>query len=189
VEKTTIVRPSNEGPRPPVQDGPRVDEQIRVKQVRLIDENGENVGVVSIKDALERAFNAGLNLIEISPNADPPVAKISDYGKYKYEMQKKRAEMRKKQKIIEVKEIKLRPMIDDHDYDVKLRAMKKFLSEGDKVKITLRYRGREMAHQEYGLKLLDRICEDLIEEAKVDMKPKLEGRQMIMILSSKVVQP
>lgn len=144
--------------------------------------------MVSIKDALERAFKAGLNLIEISPNADPPVCKISDYGKYKYEQQKKRAEMRKKQKIIEVKEIKLRPMIDDHDYEVKLRSMKKFLSEGDKVKITLRYRGREMAHQEFGMKLLDRICEDLQEEAKVDMRPKLEGRQMIMILSSKTQQ-
>jgi translation initiation factor IF-3 len=128
-------------------------------------------------------------LIEISPNADPPVCKISDYGKYKYEAQKKRAEMRKKQKIIEIKEIKLRPMIDDHDYDVKLRSMKKFLGEGDKVKVTLRYRGREMAHQEIGMKLLNRICDDLVEEAKVDMRPKLEGRQMIMILSSKVVQP
>jgi translation initiation factor IF-3 len=186
LRRCTIVRPS-EGPKPPVQDGPRVNEQIRVKQVRLIDEEGENVGVVSIKDALERAFNAGLDLIEISPNADPPVAKISDYGKYKYEAQKKRAEMRKKQKIIEIKEIKLRPMIDDHDYEVKMRSMKKFLAEGDKVKITLRYRGREMAHQEIGMKLLNRIVEDLIEEAKVDMRPKLEGRQMIMILSSKVV--
>lgn len=189
MEKITIVRPSNEGPKPPVQDGPRVNEFIRVKQVRLIDEEGENVGVVSIKEALERAYNAGLDLIEISPNADPPVCKISDYGKYKYEAQKKRAEMRKKQKIIEIKEIKLRPMIDDHDYDVKLRAMKKFLSEGDKVKITLRFRGREMAHQELGMKLLDRIVEDLTEEAKVDMRPKLEGRQMIMILSSKVTLP
>lgn len=115
------------------------------------------------------------------------MCKISDYGKYKYEMQKKRAEMRKKQKIIEVKEIKLRPMIDDHDYDVKMRAMKKFLEDGDKVKITLRFRGREMAHQELGMKLLNRIVEDLAEEAKVDMRPKLEGRQMIMILSTKVV--
>lgn len=189
MEKITIVRPSNEGPRPPVQDGPRINEQIRVKQVRLIDEEGENVGVVSIKEALERSFNAGLDLIEISPNADPPVCKISDYGKYKYELQKKRAEMRKKQKIIEVKEIKFRPMIDDHDYEVKLRSMKKFLADGDKVKITLRFRGREMAHQELGMKLLNRVVADLEEEAKVDMRPKLEGRQMIMILSSKVVAP
>lgn len=166
-------------------DGPRINEQIRVKQVRLIDENGENVGVVDTKEALDRALQAGLDLIEISPNADPPVCKISNYGKYKYELQKKRAEMRKKQKIVEVKEVKLRPMIDENDYQVKLRAMKRFLSEGDKVKVTLRFRGREMAHQEIGMKLLDRICEDLQEESKVDYKPKIEGPQVTMILSPK----
>jgi translation initiation factor IF-3 len=156
-----------------------------VKQVRLIDENGENVGVVDTKEALTRAVQVGLDLIEISPNADPPVCKISDFGKYKYEMQKKRAEMRKKQKVIEVKEVKIRPMIDENDYQVKLRSMKRFIGEGNKVKVTLRYRGREMAHQDLGMKLLERIVEDLQEEAKVDFKPKLEGRQMIMILSPK----
>lgn len=172
--------------RPP-KDGPRINEQIRVKEVRLIDENGENVGVVSSKDALERAFKAGLDLIEISPNADPPVCKISDFGKYKYELQKKRAEMRKKQKVIEIKEVKIRPMIDENDYQVKLRSMKRFIGEGNKVKITLRYRGRELSHIELGKKLLDRICEDLKEEAKVDFHPKMEGKQMIMILAPKVV--
>lgn len=155
--------------------------------MRLIDEHGENVGIVDTRQALERAVNAGLDLIEISPNADPPVCKISDYGKFKYEMQKKRAEARKKQKVIEVKEIKIRPMIDENDYQVKMRSMLRFIEEGNKVKITLRYRGREMSHQEIGMKLLERVIEDLKEVAKVDFKPKLEGKQMIMILSPKAV--
>lgn len=176
-----------EGQRPPAKEGPRINKQIGVKQVRLIDENGENVGVVSTREALDRAVAAGLDLIEVSPSANPPVCKISDFGKYKYELQKKRAEMRKKQKIVEVKEVKIRPMIEENDYQVKLRSMKRFLGEGNKVKVTLRFRGREMAHQEIGKKILDRICVDLQEESKVDFKPKLEGRQMIMILAPKSV--
>ena len=129
------------------------------------------------------AVEAGMDLVEISPNNNPPVCKIMDYGKFKYSAQKKAAEARKKQKIVEIKEIKLRPMIDDHDYDVKMRAMQRFFEEGDKVKITLRYRGREMAHQELGHKLLSRVKEDTAKMAKVEMEPRFEGRQMIMILA------
>ena len=141
------------------------------------------VGVVSSREALEMAEEANLDLIEISPNAVPPVAKISDYGKYKYEAQKKAHEARKHQKVIEVKEIKMRPNIDDHDYEVKMRAMKRFIEEGDKVKVTLRFRGREMAHQDLGLKLLERVKSETAEIAKVEGEPVLEGRQMIMILA------
>jgi len=151
--------------------------------VRLIDENGENQGVVPTPEALHMAYLAGLDLVEISPNADPPVVKILDYGKFKYEAQKRANEARKKQKVIEVKEIKMRPGIDTHDYDVKMRQIKHFLEEGDKVKITLRFRGREMAHQELGLKVLDRVREDTDELAKVEAFPKLEGRQMIMVIA------
>ena len=129
------------------------------------------------------AVEVGLDLVEVSPNADPPVCKILDYGKYKYEIQKKKNEARKKQKIIEVKEIKLRPNIDDNDYGVKMRAMRKFLQEGDKVKVTLRFRGREMAHQDLGAKVLDRVRDELVELAKVEQFPKLEGRQMVMVLA------
>ena len=129
------------------------------------------------------AAEAGLDLVEIAPNSNPPVCKILDYGKYKYQAQKKAAEARKKQKVVEVKEIKFRPMIDDHDYDVKMRSMKRFFEEGDKVKVTLRFRGREMAHQELGTKLLDRVRDDLAELAKVEKEPKLEGRQMVMVLA------
>jgi len=149
----------------------------------LIDENGENQGVVPTPEALHMAYLAGLDLVEISPNADPPVVKILDYGKFKYEAQKRANEARKKQKVIEVKEIKMRPGIDTHDYDVKMRQIKHFLEEGDKVKITLRFRGREMAHQELGLKVLDRVREDTDELAKVEAFPKLEGRQMIMVIA------
>ena len=151
--------------------------------MRLIDENGENQGVVPTPEALHMAYLAGLDLVEISPNADPPVVKILDYGKFKYEAQKRANEARKKQKVIEVKEIKMRPGIDTHDYDVKMRQIKTFLEEGDKVKITLRFRGREMAHQELGLKVLDRVREDTDELAKVEAFPKLEGRQMIMVIA------
>ena len=136
--------------------GPRINEAIRgVKEVRLIDETGQNVGVVSLEDALKRAETAGSDLVEISPDASPPVCKILDYGKFKYQEQKKAAEARKNQKVVEIKEIKMRPGIDDHDYEVKMRAIARFFEEGDKVKVTLRYRGREMAHQEIGTKLLD----------------------------------
>jgi translation initiation factor IF-3 len=168
----------------PVQkDGPRTNEEIRVREVQLIDQSGANKGVVDIQTALTMAQEAGLDLVEIAPNSTPPVAKILDVGKYKYQAQKKAAEARKKQKIVEVKEIKLRPMIDDHDYDVKMRSMRRFFEEGDKVKVTLRFRGREMAHQELGQKLLERVRDDLAKNAKVEMEPRLEGRQMVMVLA------
>jgi len=170
---------------PPTRDGPRVNEAIRVPQVRLIDEDGENVGVVSARDAMQRAENAGLDLVEISPNADPPVCKILDYGRFKYEAQKKKNEAKKRQRVIEVKEIKLRPNIDEHDYVVKMKNCHKFLSEGDKVKVTLRFRGREMAHQDLGMKVLIRVRDDMAELAKVEQLPKMEGRQMIMVMAPK----
>src|SRR5215468_3698148 len=163
--------------------GPRMNEDIRVREVRLIDENGDDVGVVPIADALARAVAAGLDLVEISPDAKPPVTKVLDYGKYKYEQQKKAAEARKRQKIIEIKEIKMRPGIDDHDYDVKMRSMKRFFDDGDKVKVTLRFRGREMAHQHLGMELLGRIQKDVEPIAKIEQYPKIEGRQMMMVLA------
>jgi len=169
----------------PPRDGPRVNEDIRVPQVRLIDQDGEMLGVMTARDALLRAYDAGLDLLEISPNAIPPVVKILDYGKYKYEQQKKANEARKKQKIVEIKEVKVRPNIDDHDYDVKMRAMKSFIGEGDKVKVTLRFRGREMAHQDLGIKVLERIRQELGETIKVEQMPRLENRQMIMVLAPK----
>ncbi|MET0569401.1 MAG: translation initiation factor IF-3 [Hyphomicrobiaceae bacterium] len=165
------------------QSGPRMNEAIRAREVRLIDENGQNVGVVSKQDAQDRATAAGLDLVEISPDADPPVAKILDYGKFKYQEQKKAAEARKRQKIVEIKEIKMRPSIDDHDYDVKMRSMRRFFDEGDKVKITLRFRGRELAHQELGYQLLQRVKTDIEGTAKVEAEPRLEGRQMVMVLA------
>ena len=162
-----------------------MNEDIGSPNVRLIDAEGENRGVVSKSDALELAVDSGLDLVEISPHADPPVCKILDYGKYKYEAQKRKNEARKKQKIIEVKEIKMRPNIDVHDYDVKMRSIQKFLGEGDKVKVTMRFRGREMAHQELGMKVLERVRDDLGEAAKVEQLPKMEGRQMIMVMAPK----
>ncbi len=162
-----------------------MNEEIRVPQVRLIDEAGEMLGVMSIRDALYKAYQSGLDLLEISPNAVPPVCKITDYGKFKYEQQKKANEARKKQKVVEIKEIKVRPNIDDHDYDVKMRQAKSFIGEGDKVKVTLRFRGREMAHQELGVKLLERIRTELVELVKVESMPRLENRQMIMVLAPK----
>ncbi|MHA1152310.1 MAG: translation initiation factor IF-3 [Alphaproteobacteria bacterium] len=167
----------------PSRDGPRVNKEIASVQVRLIDEEGENVGVVATAVALERAMETGLDLVEISPGADPPVAKILDYGRFKYEDQKKKNEARKKQKVIEVKEIKMRPNIDQHDYDVKLRSINRFIGDGDKVKVTLRFRGREMVHQELGLKVLNRVREQIDEIAKVEQFPRMEGRQMIMIVA------
>nr|WP_256476372.1 translation initiation factor IF-3 [Siccirubricoccus soli] len=183
-QETTIAR----GPipnQPPTRDGPRVNEEIRVPQVRLIDQNGEMIGVMSARDALLRAYEVGMDLLEISPNAVPPVCKITDYGKYKYEQQKKANEARKKQKVVEIKEVKVRPNIDDHDYDVKMRQMKSFIGEGDKVKVTLRFRGREMAHQDLGIKVLERIRTELGETIKVEQMPRLENRQMIMVLAPK----
>ncbi len=168
----------------PVQkDGPRINEEIRSREVQLIDNTGDNKGVVDIQTALSLAEAAGLDLVEISPNSNPPVCKILDVGKYKYQAQKKAAEARKKQKIVEVKEIKLRPMIDDHDYDVKMRSMKRFFEDGDKVKVTLRFRGREMAHQELGFQLLNRVKTDTGPMAKVESEPRFEGRQMVMVLA------
>ena len=169
----------------PTREGPRINDEIRVPQVRLIDDAGEMIGVMSAREALIRAYDAGLDLVEISPNAVPPVCKILDYGKYKYEQQKKANEARKKQKVVEIKEIKVRPNIDDHDYDVKMKQMKNFIGEGDKVKVTLRFRGREMAHQELGVKVLERIRGDLIELVKVEQMPKLENRQMVMVIAPK----
>tara|TARA_A100001011_G_scaffold163683_1_gene172279 strand:- start:29708 stop:30157 length:450 start_codon:yes stop_codon:yes gene_type:complete len=147
--------------------------------------DGEMAGVVSKEEAIERALEAGLDLVAISPNAEPPVCKILDYGKFKYEAQKKKNEAKKKQNVIVVKEIKIRPGIEDHDYHVKLRAMNKFIAEGDKVKVTLRFRGREMAHQELGGKVLDRVRKDMETVAKVEQFPKMEGRQMTMVFSPK----
>ncbi len=172
-------------PAAPSRDGPRVNEDIRVPQVRLIDQEGEMQGVMSARDALLRAYAVGLDLLEISPNADPPVCKILDFGKYKYELQKKKNEAKKKQRVIEIKEVKVRPNIDENDYQVKLRSMKSFIEEGDKVKVTLRFRGREMAHQDIGVKVLERIRADLELATKVEQMPRMEMRQMVMVLSPK----
>ena len=167
----------------PTRDGPRINEEIGAMRVRLVDERGNMVGVVGRNEALTMATNAGLDLVEIAPGADPPVVKILDFGKFKYEEQKKKNEARKKQKIIEVKEIKLRPSIDDHDYAVKMRSMNKFIEEGDKVKVTMRFRGRELAHQELGMNVLIRVRDDLEEIAKVEQMPRMEGRQMTMVVA------
>ena len=151
--------------------------------IRVVDANGEMVGVVSVEEGIKMAYDAGLDLVEVSPNADPPVCKILDYGKFKYEKQKKQHDARKKQKTIDVKEIKMRPSIDVHDYDVKMRNVRRFLGDGDKVKITIRFRGREMAHQELGMQMLDRVREELAELTKVEQFPKLEGRMMTMVIA------
>jgi translation initiation factor IF-3 len=162
-----------------------VNKQITATQVRLIDEKGDNVGVVACQKAIEMARDVGLDLIEISPNVDPPVCKISDFGKFKYEAQKKQSEARKKQKITDVKEVKIRPVTEEHDYQVKMRNMQRFIGHGDKVKVTMRFRGRELSHKELGIALMNRIRDDLEEIAKVDAPARLEGRQMIMVLSPK----
>ncbi|SFR47619.1 bacterial translation initiation factor 3 (bIF-3) [Litoreibacter janthinus] len=173
-------RPHN---APPVREtGPRVNDRIRSDEIRLIGAEGENVGVVTPARAMAMAEEAGLDLVEISPNASPPVCKIMDFGKYKYETQKKEAEARKKQKIIEIKEVKFRPNTDTNDYDVKMRNVFKFLENGDKVKVTLRFRGREMAHLNLGRELLERVADDIEGKGKVENFPKMEGRQMIMLI-------
>jgi translation initiation factor IF-3 len=182
-EENAAIRRPMRAPAPVAKDGPRINEEIRVREVHLIDKDGTNKGTVAIADALAAAQAAGLDLVEISPNAEPPIVKLLDFGKYKYQEQKKQAEARKKQKVVEVKEIKFRPMIDDHDYDVKLRSMLRFFDEGDKVKVTLRFRGREMAHMEIGNRLLDRVKEDTAKLAKVESDARFEGRQMVMILA------
>jgi len=180
-ENTTIRRPFKA--EAPVKDGPRSNREIRVPRIQLIDAEGHNHGTVPTDQALRMAEEAGLDLVEIAPNSEPPVCKILDLGKLKYANQKKAAEARKKQKIVEIKEIKMRPNIDTHDYEVKMKAMNRFFDEGDKVKVTLKFRGREMAHQELGMKLLQQVKEDTQTIAKVEAEPKLEGRQMMMVLA------
>ena len=181
---STIRRPQR--PVQPQKDGPRANRDINVPEVQLIDDQGTNHGTISTREAMERARDAGLDLVEISPNAKPPVCKILDLGKYKYAAQKKAAEARKKQKVIDVKEVKMRPNTDTHDFEVKMRNVVKFLENGDKVKMTMRFRGREMAHQELGLALLHKVRERVAEISKVEAQPKTEGRQMIMILAPTV---
>ena len=168
---------------PAPMNGPRYDEFITVPKVRVIDQDGENLGVLYTKEAIATAHEVGLNLVEVSPGADPPVCKILDVGKFKYEAQKKAAAARKNQKTQEIKEIKMRPNIDDHDYDTKMKAVQRFIEEGDKVKLTLRFRGRELSHGELGLRLLERVRDDAAEYAKVEQTPKMEGRQMLMVIA------
>ncbi len=170
---------------PPVKGGPRFDTFIQSEKVRVIDHEGENLGIMYTREAMEQANELGLNLVEVSPNADPPVAKFLDVGKYRYEAQKKANAARKTQKTQDIKEIKMRPNIDTHDYDVKMRSVNKFIEQGDKVKVTLRFRGREMAHQELGMDLLKRVQDDVAEIAKIEAFPRLEGRQMLMVLAPK----
>lgn len=165
-------------------DEPRVNNQIKVEKIRLIDADGEMIGVVTVDDGIRRARAAGLDLVEVSPTAVPPVCKILDYGKYKYEAQKKAAEARKKQKVIVLKEIKLRPTIDPHDFGIKMKQAHKFLEEGDKVKITLRFRGREMSHQQLGMELMNKVKTELQDVCKVESEPRIDGRQAVMVLSS-----
>ena len=165
------------------QEGPRINELIRADSVRCIGADGEQLGVIPTNEALKIAEDLSLDLVEIQPNVNPPVCKILDYGKFKYEAQKRKNEARKKQKIIDVKEIKLRPNIDNNDFVVKMKQVKKFIENGDKVKITLRFRGREMAHQTLGATVLDRVKDETEELCKVETLPKLEGRQMVMILA------
>ena len=172
-------------PTAPPMNGPRFNEFISSPKVRVIDENGENLGVMFTREAIEQAAEVGLDLVEISPSADPPVAKFLDIGKFKYEAQKKANAARKNQKTQEIKEIKMRPNIDDHDYDTKMKSIQKFLGEGDKVKVTLRFRGRELAHGQLGMQLLQRVQSDTTEAAKVEQHPRMEGRQMLMVLAPK----
>ncbi len=171
---------------PPVKTGPRYNQLISVPKVRVIDENGENLGVMYTREAIDQAAEVGLDLVEVSPNADPPVCKFLDVGKFRYEAQKKANLARKSQKTQEIKEIKMRPNIDDHDYDTKMRSVVKFIEEGDKVKITLRFRGRELSHQQIGMNLLRKVQDDVTEIAKVEAFPRMEGRQMLMVLVAQV---
>lgn len=190
-QEISIARPplpgprSENGPRREKDDGPRVNGAIIAKQIRVIDASGEMRGVMTVREALALAEEADLDLVEISPNAEPPVCKVLDYGKYKFEMQKKAAEARKKQKVVELKEIKLRPGIDDHDFNIKMKNARSFLEEGDKVKVTLRFRGREMAHQDIAQALLRRVREGLDDIGKVVSEPSFEGRQIVMIIATK----
>ncbi len=171
--------------QPPDRKGPRVNEEIKVPSIRLVDADGGMVGVVSLQEGLTMAEEVGLDLVEVSPAAEPPVCKILDYGKFKYAEQKKKNEARKKQKVIEIKELKMRPGIEEHDYQTKMRSMFRFLDEGDKVKITIRFRGREMAHQDLGVRVLDRIQQDVGDIAKIEQTPRTEGRMMTMVIAPK----
>jgi translation initiation factor IF-3 len=170
---------------PPVKTGPRYNLLIQSPKVRVIDENGENLGVMYTREAIDQAAEVGLDLVEVSPNADPPVCKFLDVGKFRYEAQKKANLARKSQKTQEIKEIKMRPNIDDHDYETKMRSVVKFIEEGDKVKLTLRFRGRELSHQQLGMNLLRKVQDDVAEIAKVEAFPRMEGRQMLMVLAPK----
>ena len=170
---------------PPPKSGPRYNEFINVPKVRVIDDEGENLGVMYTQEANEQAYEVELDLVEVSPNADPPVCKFLDIGKFKYEAQKKANIARKTQKTQELKEIKMRPNIDDHDYDTKMKKVHDFIGDGDKVKITLRFRGRELSHQQLGMNLLQRVAENVQEIAKVEAYPRMEGRQMLMVLAPK----
>ncbi|MVZ98275.1 MULTISPECIES: translation initiation factor IF-3 [Sphingorhabdus] len=170
---------------PPVKSGPRYNNLITAEKVRVIDDDGENLGVLYTREAIAQAAEVGLDLVEVSPNADPPVCKFLDIGKFKYEAQKKANLARKSQKTQEIKEIKMRPNIDDHDYMVKMKKVAEFIEEGDKVKITLRFRGRELAHQQLGMQLLQRVQADTADTAKIEAHPRMEGRQMLMVLSPK----
>lgn len=167
----------------PKEDTTRVNKAIRASEIRLIDQNGNMVGVVSVDEGIAMAERAGLDLVEVSPNAAPPVCKILDYGKYKYEQQKKAHEAKKNQRVIHIKEVKLRPNIDKHDFEIKMRQVVKFLDAGDKVKVTLRFRGREMAHQELGMQLLDRVKETLADKIRIEHQPSFEGRQVVMVVA------
>ena len=184
LEENKAIRRPMRAAHIPVKEGPRANRDIRgVREVQLIDDTGTNQGIVSFSDAIDLAEQAGLDLVEIVPNATPPVCKILDYGRFRFLEQKKAAEARKKQKVVEIKEIKLRPGIDDHDYETKMKAVRRFFDEGDKVKITLRFRGREMAHQELGMKLLDRVKLEMADISKIESEPLLEGRQMTMVMA------
>jgi len=171
---------------PKKDDGPRINGDITAKEVRLVDAEGEMRGVVSLSDAIDLADESGLDLVEVSPNADPPVCKILDYGKYKYEQQKKANQARKNQKTVDIKEVKMSPRIEKNDYEVKMRNAKKFLENGDKVKVSMRFRGREMAHQDIGRELFAKMIEEFGELITIELNPKFEGRQMIMIVAPKV---
>jgi translation initiation factor IF-3 len=182
-ERVIVARRFNAPQERASKDGPRVNEDIHSRTILLIGDEGEKFGEIGIDEARAIAEERGYDLVEVSPEAKPPVVKLMDYGKFKYEQQKKAAEARKKQKVIEIKEIKMRPTIDDHDYETKMKAMQRFFGEGDKVKVTLRFRGREMAHQHLGMELLNRITKDTETFAKMEQYPKMEGRQMMMVLA------
>ena len=184
-ERVIVPRRFQGNAPPPAKDGPRINEEITARTILLIGDDGHKYGEIGLDEARALADEKGLDVVEVSPDNKPPVCKLMDFGKFKYEQQKKAAEARKKQKVIEIKEIKMRPTIDDHDYDVKMRAMKRFFDEGDKVKVTLRFRGREMAHQHLGMDLLTRAQKDTEIFAKLEQYPKMEGRQMMMVLAPK----